>query len=218
MSRCGVTTANARAMAAEFLTRASHRRALRARSGQDLGRWPPPLRTQPENTVRRGFAWRDRRFEALMRTGRRFTPPLHAATATFLCCAMTAPATAAWSAVMWLMQARIGCCGVASCVLTRAQHVLLQTLSACLARCRTDTRRSSTRWPPTRCLAPAPCCGRVLRAQRTVRNDAARLTCAFAARAQEAVLQFNSRTKVDAVRQKVETVKNTMSSNIDKVR
>ena len=34
--------------------------------------------------------------------------------------------------------------------------------------------------------------------------------------AQEAVLQFNSRSKVDAVRQKVETVKSTMSSNIDK--
>jgi hypothetical protein len=30
------------------------------------------------------------------------------------------------------------------------------------------------------------------------------------------VLQFNSRSKVDAVRQKVETVKSTMSSNIDK--
>jgi hypothetical protein len=38
------------------------------------------------------------------------------------------------------------------------------------------------------------------------------------ARHQEAVLQFNSRTKVDAVRQKVDAVKNTMSSNIDKAR
>jgi hypothetical protein len=44
------------------------------------------------------------------------------------------------------------------------------------------------------------------------------LTFAFATCVQEAVLQFNSRSKVDAVRQKVETVKNTMSSNIDKAR
>lgn len=32
------------------------------------------------------------------------------------------------------------------------------------------------------------------------------------------MLQFNSRSKVDAVRQKVESVKNTMSNNIDKAR
>jgi len=38
-----------------------------------------------------------------------------------------------------------------------------------------------------------------------------------AAALQEAVLQFNSRSKVDAVRQKVDAVKNTMSENIDKV-
>ena len=31
------------------------------------------------------------------------------------------------------------------------------------------------------------------------------------------MLQFNSRTRVDAVRQKVDAVKQTMSSNIDKV-
>lgn len=35
---------------------------------------------------------------------------------------------------------------------------------------------------------------------------------------QEAVVAFNSRTKVDAVRQKVESVKETMSQNIDKAR
>jgi hypothetical protein len=35
---------------------------------------------------------------------------------------------------------------------------------------------------------------------------------------QEAVVPFNSRTKVDAVRQKVESVKETMSQNIDKAR
>jgi hypothetical protein len=40
---------------------------------------------------------------------------------------------------------------------------------------------------------------------------------ARAALSQEAVLRFNSRTKVDAVRQKVESVKATMSENIDKV-
>ena len=62
--------------------------------------------------------------------------------------------------------------------------------------------------------ARAPCAA----PRATVRGIAAGLTCAFAPPAQEAVLQFNSRSKVDAVRQKVETVKNTMSSNIDKAR